>query len=436
MRSHAALCVGTWVLALAATAAAHEWVDTSRPEGEGELAVSSPSTSDAAAGITGVYTVTVREGQSIALAIVDRSGCKAQIPLESTTGKAAKLNARFGKDLVVNQLITIEGRSRGTTTAIIPVRGEDTVAGNSSGSCTEDTRNKLIVNVVPGPASLERDFAVAWKPLRKDLQLRLNATYATTRSEIRSTVAELSREGVDIEETMMDLYRVTHAGLVMQQSAMEDALGGLKSGGADILSGSGIPEDCPPDGFLAGTGGIWDEALRYCYLSGFRTLTAIDREMLRARGKVEKLTQKGVINAQMSYQPGELHIPAYSPPSVLSDPGTPSRHKLQIQLYGGLTFQENDHMTGCLWFGGRHDSSRGTPTATLTDPYGATITQSVTPGSTSADSWSANFEDVRPGLTYRFAVMYPDESAEESCALSLPWRDLNPSLVINGSFKR
>jgi len=427
MRSRFRALAAALTVALGATAIAHDWVDTSKPEGEGRLQAESPSSDDISAGITEVYRVTVQQGQSTAIAIRDTNGCNAHIVVASVTGKSAKVKAKLDADLVRDQLITIDARSVGTTTAIIPVVGEDTFRGGS-GSCVENTRNKLVIDVVESPESAEARYRSLWGPYGKELKGGLRTAIGMTRLGIRSTLKDLQSGETDPETAMMQIYHFAHSGLVMQQDTISSVLSGYKNDGASILSGAGFPPDCEPRGFGSGSGGPWDQALRASYLGYFGGLQAIDREMLRTSKQIDKLSAKGMINARMTYQPGYPQIPAYAPPSQNEDPGTTSVDKLQIQVYGGLSFQTGADRIGCLWFGGRYDETIGLPTATLEAPDGETWRQDVTPGGN--DSWSTDFEDLQPGLTYRFTVQYPDESDLESCALSLPYLPYEPSLVV------
>lgn len=416
----AAICFG-----LAATAAAHDWIDTSKPEDEGHLTHESPTQEESSAGITGVYRVTVQAGQSIAIQIHDTNGCKADIPVESTTGDAAKIKAQFKAGLVEDQFIKIKGKKPGTSTAIIPVRGEDTVKG-TSGSCTEDTRNKLVVTVTASPSQAEHEYGSLWNSHSKAIRTDLKVAYGVARTNIRATLGDLGAGRIDPEPAAMQIYEFMHTGLVAQQNSIGANLNDYKSEGTDILSRDGFPSHCEPSGFGAGSGGPWDQALRDSYLTGFGGLRMFDKEMLRTRKQIDRLTDRGVINAQMTYQPGYFELPAYAPPSQNEDPGTTSVNKLQIQIYGGLSFQEGAGLTGCMWFGGRYDANKGAPTATLVAPDGTTTSFGAT--QSAPDSWTAQFEDVTPGLTYRFSIGYPDNSATESCALSMPYISYNPAL--------
>lgn len=129
----------------------------------------------------------------------------------------------------------------------------------------------------------------------------------------------------------------------------------------------------------------------------------------------------------MTYQPGYLQIPTYTPPSQSPEPGAKSRNDLQIQVFGGISFQNGMNVEACFWGGGRYDASIGVPNVTVTPSVGSPITKPVTIGLT--DTWSARFNDLKVGLTYRMDVESPTHSRRESCVLSMPWLEAKPGFV-------
>ena len=410
------------VLAAAGFALAHTWLDTSKPEAQQAIVEEAPSPAEAMDGYSGVYRVTLEVGQKTIVEIHDNQGCDAEIKVVNTTGDAAKVKAKLKTPLVRNQLVSVEGKAVGVSESTITVRGKDVVQG-TGGPCTEDTKNKLVVTVLASGAQSTKEFGGLWRNYAGSLRSDFRTSLATARTEIRSHIAALSSGSADIETAAMSIYRSAHEGLVRNQESISTALGGFQDDGIGLLTSGGFSPQCEPRGFGAGSGGPWDLALRDTYLLGFGGLQGIDKEMLNARTQFDKLTAAGKINAQMTYQPGYFQLPAYAPPSRNPSPGTASVDKLQIQLYGGVTFQNPmGQMEGCLWFGGRYDPAKGAPTATLTDPSGAKIVKTASQGS-AAGSWGVQYDNLTPGLTYRVDLGYSSQPEKDSCALSLPWLD-------------
>ena len=412
---------GLVVVASSTFAIAHHWIDPRKPEAQGPLVAEAPSIPEAALGFTDVYRVTVEVGESVTVAIRDTQGCDAEIKVQSVTGGAATAKAKLKAELVRDQLVTVKGRRVGVSEATITVRGKDVVKG-TGGPCTEDTKNKLVITVVESAANATREFGAAWKPLSIGLRADIRDSTRTAQSEIKSHIAALGSGAADVETAAMAIYASAHRALVSNQDSISTALSGFRSTGVGILTDGAFNPDCEPPKFGAGSGGPWDSALRDTYLQGFGGLQSVDKLMLGARTSFDKLTASGKINAQMTYQPGYFQLPAYSPPSQNPAPGTKSVNDLQIQAYGGITFQNSmDVMEGCLWFGGRYDPAKGAPVATLTNPFGATIVK--TPTETGVGSWSVRYDDLTPGHTYRVDLKYADNTEHDSCALSLPWLD-------------
>lgn len=409
------------IAAATGLALGHDWLDTSKPDGQDHITHGIPTPEESVAGFGAIYRVTLEEGQSTTVAINDTDGCDAEIKIQSTTGDAAKLKAKFKTPLVRNQLISVQAKKVGVTEATITVRGVDTVKG-TGGSCNEDSKNKLVVTVVRSGEAATREFGSLWRPSSVRLRSDIRDSVRTASTEVKSHIGALSTGQVDVETAAMAIYTSSHWALVQNQDSISSALSGFRGQGVDILSSNGFKPLCEPAGFGAGSGGPWDSALRDTYLQGFGGLQGVDKIMLGARRSFDKLTLSGKINAQMTYQPGYFHLPAYTAPSQNPAPGTKSVNDLQIQLYGGVTFQNSmDVMEGCLWFGGRYDPAKGAPTATLTDPFGSKIVK--TPNEAGLGAWAVQYTDLTPGLTYRVDLDYADKSEHDSCALSLPWID-------------
>jgi len=407
--------------AMSGLAIAHTWIDTSKPENQGTLVEEAPSAADIAAGYSGVYRVSVEAGQKIAVEIHDTQGCDAEIEIQGVTGDAAKVKAKLDAPLVRNQFISVKAKKVGATEATITVRGADVVNG-TSGSCRENAKYKLVINVVASGTQATQEFGAAWRPMSTGLRSDLRSSLGTARTEIRSHIAALGSGSVDVETAAMSIYASAHNGLVRNQDAISTALAGYRTTGIGMLAEGGFRPECEPRGFGAGSGGPWDLAQRDTYLQGFGGLQFVDKEMTNARTQFDKLTSAGRINAQMTYQPFYYQQPAYSAPSQNPAPGTKSLNDLQFQLSGGITFQNPaNQMEGCLWYGGRYDPARGGLSATLTDPFGGKITK--TPDVTANGSFSVRWNDLTPGHTYRAEVNYLDNTAQDSCVLTLPWLD-------------
>lgn len=416
-RRAAALCA---VLSFPGLAWAHDWiVDGARVTGE------VPPIDLLLLGVTEVYEVSVPAGRTVNLLVKDTQGCRAVILLENLTGTSSDVVPQGGDGLTFDRAFQLKSKTPGLTEAIITVTGESVSSG--MGSCLENSKNLLRVTTTADPVRADLDYAKAWKPYSKDLRLSVGLSYTTAASEIKTTLGAIKDGSVGVEAGMMSIYRSAHAGLVRDQEAISSALSGYRALGVDRLTAGGFSKDCEPRGFGAGSGGGWDTALRDCYLTGFGGLQRVDAAMLGARRSIDKLTDTGKLNARVAWQPGYLLVPTFTPPSLNPEPGTKPLHELQIQAFGGLSFQEGMQVEACFWAGGRYTHSLGVPTATLTAPSGATTTKPVVAGADS--TWGVQFDGLTAGLTYRLGVDYPAVADEpESCVLSFPWLEVNPDL--------
>ncbi len=408
------------IAAFPGLALAHDW----QIEGA-SVAGETPSLDLLILGITEVYEVSVPVGRTVKLSVRDTQGCKAFIALGNTAGTSVEIVAQGTDALTFDRDFQLKTKSPGTFEAVITVQGESVSSG--VGSCLENSRNLLRVTTSADPVKADLDFLKSWKPYSKDLHLSVGLSYTTAASEIKTTLGGLKDGSVGIETAMMSIYRSAHTGLVNDQLAISSALSGYRALGVDRLTTGGFQKECEPRGFGAGSGGGWDAALRDCYLTGFGGLQRIDASMIGARKAIDKLTDAGKLNARVAWQPGYLFVPTYTPPSLNPEPGTKPKNELQIQAFGGVSYQNGSQIEAGFWAGGRYAPANGIPNATLTDPSGATVTKPVAVGPN--DTWSVAF-DVTAGLTYRLGVDSPAVADEpESCVLSLPWLELNPNLV-------
>jgi hypothetical protein len=377
-------------------------------------------------GITEVYEVSVPAGRSAELLVKDTQGCKAFIVLETTTGASAEITPQGTNGLTFNRAFQIKTKTPGTFEAVITVEGESVSSG--MGSCLEDSKNLLRIVTTADPVKADLDYLKAWKPFSKDMRLAVGLSYTTAASEIKTTLGGIKDGSVGIEAGMMSIYRSAHSALVDDQEAISTALSGYRALGVDRLTAGGFQKDCEPRGFGAGAGGGWDAALRDSYLTGFGGLQRIDASMIGARKYIDKLTDTGKLNARVAWQPGYLLVPTYTPPSLNPEPGAKPRNELQIQAFGGVSFQDGWQVEACFWAGGRYTAASGIPNATLTSPSGATLTKPVVVGP--KETWGVQFDGLTAGLTYRLGVDYPAVADEpESCVLSFPWLEVNPDLV-------
>jgi hypothetical protein len=420
-RSALSFAAALLVAALSSDAWAHAWVFNGQ-----QVQGQTPTISELIAGYTEVYEVRATVGKTVTLSVNDTQGCKAKILMLDSTGTSAAVTPQGTDALTFNRAFTVKANAAGTTVATITVQGEDLV-NMTMGPCLENTKNLFRVIVTDDPARAELDYLKAWKPIGLTLSSSFKLNIGTAATEIRTTLGGLKKGSIDIETAAMDIYASGHKALVLDQDAIGTALGTYRGLGVTRLSQGGFPSDCEPRGFGAGSGGGWDLGLRTSYLSGFGGLQAIDKTMLSARSAIEHETAIGHQNAHMAYQPGSLQIPTYTPPSQNPEPGSKSRNDLQIQLFGGISFQNGMSVEACFWAGGRYDSAVGVPNVTVTPSVGSPITKPATIGLT--DTWSARFDHLNPGLTYRMDVEYPTHTRKESCVLSMPWLEAKPGFV-------
>jgi hypothetical protein len=363
-------------------------------------------------------------GKTPTLRVKDVNNCQAEIHLIGSSGTAATITALGTDALTFDRDFKVKGVTAGQTADFsITVRGKD-VVNQTNGPCTEDSKNILRVVVTDDPAKAELEFSKAWKPFSLSLGLSFKTSIGLAATEIKSSVADMRQGELDVWSFANNLYTAGHQALVRNQDAISTALGGYKSWGEDRLASGGFNEECEPRGFGAGSGGGWDTALRASYLGGFGGLQSIDKLMLGARKTLDKENANGHQNARLTWQPGYFQIPTWLPPSGNPDPGTKSRNELQIQLFGGLSFQDGMNVQACFWAGGRYDPAFGVPNVTVTPSVGAPITKPADVGSN--DTWSTRFDGLKVGLTYRMDVEYPDESRTESCGLTMPWLEAIP----------
>jgi hypothetical protein len=411
------------VAALSSSAWAHQWTFDGA-----QIQPQAPNATEALAGYTEVYEAQATVGRTLTLSIKDTVGCKAKILMVGTpTGTSAAVMPQGADALTFDRDFKVKATAPGTTYATITVQGQD-VVNSTNGPCLENSKNLLRVVVTDDPLKAEFDFAKGWKPYSLSMHDAFKMNFGVAASEFRTTLGGFKAGTIDAETTAMSLYDSAFKGLYTNQDSIGTALQSYRTFGIGRLTQGQFPSSCEPRGFGAGSGGGWDIALRDSYLSGFGGLRSIDGLMLSARAQFDHQTAIGHQNALLTYQPGYLQIPTYTPPSQNPEPGSKSRNDLQIQMFGGLSFQNGTNVESCFWAGGRFDHTIGVPSVTVTPSVGASITKAATAGSVT-DTWTARFDMLQPGLTYRMNVSYPDNSRNESCVLSMPWLEAKPGFT-------
>lgn len=380
---------------------AHEFTLDGAPLPPGPTPVPNPDPD-----IHGLRTGEIVVGQKVRLVVANPQG-------EDCNANIAAVPLMMGASLEIRNLTKASGPvptrefeliARSPGSAFLNV----TVQGVGDG-CTEDSVNPIELTVVPQSVALLKAFGRASKSELKILKTGLSAEYATLSGAVRTSLDGFRSDTLapdDAGHAIYDAWYHAYAGAWFEARQVLQNVSAYASG---ELFAAGWPECHAPDGLGRGGRGWWD-AFRSgvdAQLDGFHA--KLDKRIAADIGAFTSIAKTKDIGMSVHYvltDFPDLYVAGPASGQRLEDPQIP----LHIGYMGSLSYSTLFSENSCVAVAGLGDAGFGPVELTLSDTFGGTWTQTVTPEP--SGEWDAMFDDLDDGKEYDLVARYLNRDNE------------------------